>query len=425
MDRGASYTPPGSGARRPPPQSPPNYPPRAYTPPNYAQPAHEVAARTIPRAGTSGAGSTRKRKYLIVGGGALVALVCVVFIVASTFGGVKCPGNVKLKAPKPGATVNGAFALGLDVENRRCISSVSYQIDGEEVASESIFPYEVMLNAQALAEKLPAQDTHELTVSIEDTRGETINLREKRSFSFAATVKAATANAEPSPDASPTASPAPTVETRKEDLRASCDQLASQISRKSGYIFTPEFTSLVEQRIGEYNTVPASDLARRYRREVNKAFGDMGIEPLVGYVLAFSRSKLNPEATTAGGVGLWQIPPGVARTSGYLAPTDTEAALKDPKRSAEIAALYWKQLQDAFGRDDFMYAIACYGMSVNEAGLVSAKLNGVADPEARRDVMKMLKAGVLDQSQVDRVARFYAAGIVGEQRAAQHFSSLY
>jgi hypothetical protein len=74
-----------------------------------------------------------------------------------------------------------------------------------------------------------------------------------------------------------------------------------------------------------------------------------------------------------------------------------------------------KDLLDLFERENFMYAVACYGMTLDEAGKVKAELEQ-KDPGAqlRFDFWKMKNAGVVKGDQVERVARFFAAGIVAE-----------
>jgi len=100
--------------------------------------------------------------------------------------------------------------------------------------------------------------------------------------------------------------------------------------------------------------------------------------------------------------------------------------------SAPIVASYTRQLLSTFETDDFMYAIACFGMDLQEAGRLQARLVSVApDGKNRRDIMKMIDAGVLTGNQVETIARFFAAGIVGENpnqfglSNTQPFSSLY
>ena len=62
-----------------------------------------------------------------------------------------------------------------------------------------------------------------------------------------------------------------------------------------------------------------------------------------------------------------------------------------------------------------MYVVACYGMSLDEAGEVQQRLEA-KDPtgEGRYDFWRMKNAGVVKGEQVERVARFFAAGIVIE-----------
>jgi hypothetical protein len=215
------------------------------------------------------------------------------------------------------------------------------------------------------------------------------------------------------------------------EVRSLSEQLAAQISQKGGYAFAPEFVELIRARTQEYNSQKALGTARIYRREINKSFRDEGMNPLIGYALAMSRSRFDPN-TTEKGIGIWQIPPSVARSQGYLGAAENTSKLKIPETSAQISAAYTKALLSTFDAEDFMYAIACFGMSLQEAGRVQAHLVNIApDAKSRRDIMKIIRAGVLNADQVDSIARFFAAGIVGENPQkfglddSQPFSSLY
>lgn len=239
-----------------------------------------------------------------------------------------------------------------------------------------------------------------------------------------ATESAAT---QPAPDSQPgTVAP-----LEAQEVRTLSQQLAAQISQKGGYAFAPEFVELIREKTQEYSSQKALAAARVFRREINKSFRDEGMSPLIGYTLALSRSKFDPSVTEKG-IGIWQIPTQVVRLQGYLGPSENAAKLKIPETSAQISAAYTKALLSTFDAEDFMYAIACYGMSLQDAGRVQARLISVA-PEARnrRDIMTIIRAGVLNSNQVDSVARFFAAGIVGENpqkfglEGVQPFSSLY
>jgi hypothetical protein len=97
-----------------------------------------------------------------------------------------------------------------------------------------------------------------------------------------------------------------------------------------------------------------------------------------------------------------------------LAPGESESVLADPKRSAEIAAAYVKYLDGLFGREDFMYAIACYGMPLPQAGEIRTRLEQQSDPSGRRDFWRMVEIGIIPRDAADRVIKFFAAGVVGE-----------
>jgi hypothetical protein len=218
--------------------------------------------------------------------------------------------------------------------------------------------------------------------------------------------------AEPASTASPDTNRSTEIETA--EVRAMVSQLASQISQKSGYEFGPEFIELIRVRSHEYASDKVLLTARQYRREINKSFHDQGLNPLIGYVLAMSRSKFDLNSSGKG-VGIWQIPMGVVRSQGYLDATENSAKLKVPEVSAQIAASYTRQLLSVFEPEDFMFAIGCFGMNLQEAGQLQARLVTVMpDTQSRRDLNKIIQAGVLSSEQVDNITRFFAAGIVGE-----------
>lgn len=199
-----------------------------------------------------------------------------------------------------------------------------------------------------------------------------------------------------------------------DEIRDMTAQLASQISQKSGYEFGPDLVNVIQSQVHEYNSAKALLGARQFRREINKAFRDQGLHPLVGYALAMSRSKFDPTLTEKG-IGIWQLPLSVARSHGYVGANENSAKLKVPDSSAQISASYTKQLLSAFDADDFMYAIACFGMQLEDAGKLQVRLmNAAPDARDRRDIMKMIRAGVLTEEQINNLTRFFAAGIVGE-----------
>lgn len=375
--------------------------------------------------------STGPPLLLIIGGvaGGLVLTAVVALLIIAFVNRDTCNASIKIVSPQTGTTLRGPTPVRLEVEGTKCIERVIYQIDGVEVASKETSPYDVVLDPAQL--KNLGSGNHTLSVSLEEQGGA---VKVEETLLFAIDTGGSTNGPTPSPsDEQSSASPDQTSSTDiSVDVRGLADRLAGQISRKSGYVFDRDFVELIRSRSGEYRQSGYTDKARRYRREINKAFGDQGLDPLLGYVLAMSRSKFN-ENFRGEGIGLWQIPLSVAQAQGYLTAGESEQTLKDPKRSSEIAAAYTKALVSTFeSTDDFMFAVACFGLPLSQAGQVRTQLATLApDPVARRDFLKMVKLGVVKGDQVDRVVRFFAAGIVTENPQAfgmqsdQPFSSLF
>lgn len=236
---------------------------------------------------------------------------------------------------------------------------------------------------------------------------------------------AAATTADAPPPAAPAAPPAGAAAAAAgADATASLARvLAGQISQKSGYTFDPRFVEQIKMYTSDYRAAASYyDRASKYRDRIDREFSNtQGIHPLVPYLLAMSQTKF----VERGAGGVWNLPPAV------LGPYAGAGDTSDPDVSTRAAAAYTSALLDTFDKEDFMYAIACYGMVVDDAGKVRMKLEE-KDPERRLrgDFWKMKSAGVVQGAQVERVARFFAAGIVFENPAQfglkeRPLSSLY
>jgi hypothetical protein len=223
-----------------------------------------------------------------------------------------------------------------------------------------------------------------------------------------------------SPERTPEQGPA----AGPDEITGAAQVMAAKISPKN-YRIDPAFAALIGSYVNEYRGAAGYfGRARAYRDVIDKEFVNVqGLPPLFGYVLAMSRSKFVEE----GGGGVWRLPASVARGEGAGA----DAGLDRPGRSTKVAASYIRGLWDVFGREGFMYAVACYGMTPDEAGELQQRLEE-KDPtgQLRYDFWRMKQAGVLKGEQVERVARFFAAGIVAENPQQfglkeQPLSSLY
>ena len=223
--------------------------------------------------------------------------------------------------------------------------------------------------------------------------------------------------------------PPPQINTKTVNLASDGTEqltrlLATSITGKSTYVFNSQMTAKIAARTRDYQ-VDVSKEAMAYRLEIERAFSNAkGMKPLMGYVMAMSQSKFG--RSNAGGVGIWQVPPGIAKD--YLQPGEDLTSLAQPKRSAEVAAAYLNEILTKFESQDFIYAIACYGLPASSVGEMRQKIQAI-DPTERRDFWKMVEKGIIPPEGAERVIRFFAAGIVGENPAvfglsAKPFSEL-
>ena len=214
----------------------------------------------------------------------------------------------------------------------------------------------------------------------------------------------------PSTEVESTSEVLPTPEDKKtSSVEAGNAQiLAAKISPKN-YKFDPAFVALIGGYVNEYKSAAGYYArARKYRDAIDKEFVNVqGLPPVFGYVVAMSRTRF---LDNSGDV--WGLPNSIVKGERFESsdtdPTSTSASTK-------FAASYIRGLWDVFGREGFMYVVACYGMSLDEAGEVQQRLEA-KDPtgEGRYDFWRMKNLGVVKGDQVERVARFFAAGIVSE-----------
>ncbi|HEX7315397.1 MAG TPA: FHA domain-containing protein [Pyrinomonadaceae bacterium] len=224
-------------------------------------------------------------------------------------------------------------------------------------------------------------------------------------------------------DAPPPPPPVSAAAANADATAALARALAGQISQKSGYTFDPRFVEQIKTYTNDYRaTANYYERAGKYRDAIEREFSNtQGIQPLVPYLLAMSQTKF----VERGGGGVWNLSPTLLAQ--YAGSADTS----DPTASTRAAAAYTRALFDTFEQEDFMYAVACYGMSVDDAGELSKAL-AEKDPgrRLRGDFWKMKSMGVVQGAQVERVARFFAAGIVFENPGqfglkGQPLSTLY
>jgi hypothetical protein len=206
---------------------------------------------------------------------------------------------------------------------------------------------------------------------------------------------------DPTPTA-PDPNDPPDGEVNPATVRQLAQNLTLQITGKNLYVIDANFATLISQRLDEYRAVGYYERAQKYRQPISIYLGSRGSMQLVAYVIAMSQTKFNPKG--AGGVWFKSLPQAVVSEAGG-----------DTADIDGVALKHLGERLDNFGRDDFIYAVACYGMSGDDAGKFAQALRN-ADPEEkdRYDFWKMKNKRVVNGEQVELVVRFFAAGIVAE-----------
>jgi pSer/pThr/pTyr-binding forkhead associated (FHA) protein len=333
--------------------------------------------------------------------------------------------SVRILSPETGSTIRSAQTIRIETEEPEKIEEVIYLLDGIEFASAEFPPFEVTLDPVQLEKKVRnlSRGNHILTVTVQDKEGNQRPQPDTILLAFDINDTPADDKEMKKPVAE--VSKAPVIESPRSsspDVAAFSKNLAATISGKSSYDFDGEFANEISRRTSTYR-INVIDEASRYRRQIGNAFTSKGLPAAIGFVMALSESQFKEDSASSSAsvsadlkIGFWKVPRQIALEQGYITADESSATLNDPKRAAEIAAAYINDLVNAFGgTDHFMYAVACYGMPLSQAAKVRTRLEDI-DPNAteRKDFWKMVRSGIVPREGADRVARFFAAGIVGE-----------
>lgn len=351
----------------------------------------------------------------VVGGLALVAIVAAILLL--TRSGSKCDASVRIVSPQDGTTLREPTPIRVEVEGAKCIERVIYQLDGKAVVVAETSPFDVLLDPALVSN--PGTVSHDLTVVVEDQDGNKELQKSSISLAFDTGGSSGKTSDTPPPlddgqqtgddQAGNTEASVSILEVR--DL---CLRLAKEFpSSKTEYKYDSEFFRQVQARTSEYALPGFYERARPFRDVINTSFiGETGLDQPLGYVLAMSRSRFVLQkaraapANSATADGLWQMTGSFAQSNGYSGRCGTET-LADPGQrcAALVAAAYSKAIFISLFEGDFLYGVAYFGMTPQEAGQFRTLL-----PPDRSDFWKVITL----PEQRERIVRFFAAGIVGE-----------
>jgi hypothetical protein len=328
-----------------------------------------------------------------VAAGMLIMIVIVLTLIKLVTAGNEC-GSVKIAGPLSGATIGSSVKVTVEAEQPPCISSVSYSLAGVQFAKPETGIFETVLDPIALKEKLPdlVDGEYDLTITVETNTGRTEAIADsvKLKIEF--------------PDAE--------AELPLEKIREMSEKLATRINQRGEiFVFADEFLDQIRSATRSFRTdlfIGAEDLGADIRRTSNS----VGIPSQLMFLLAASRSRFSMDQATnqdlAGcgvdpdGTGAFKVPRSIMNQFGVKAAVDQETI-------TQVAARHLKELIQG-QRDDFLYAIACFGEPSARIGEIFLR----NDPQIRRNFYQLVERGEIRPEESKRVVCFFAAGIVAE-----------
>jgi pSer/pThr/pTyr-binding forkhead associated (FHA) protein len=337
-----------------------------------------------------------------------LAVICVVGAVLYSYSSAsaRCDAKAVITSPENGDTINKETEITVEAENTDCVRRAVFLLDDAEIASAESAPYTTTLDPKQFP-ALSDGANHSLKVVLEDASGNLFAPSEIILAFETATIATPT----PTPSEEETPVPSPTPPTGKQpsliDIQEMSKRLVKQFSGNFAYKFDQQFLQEVQKKMPEYAAAEGYFArAETFRDTINLEFHkENGLDAPLGFLLAMSRSKFNPQKQGAE-EGLWKLSDEFVTANGYKTICQTES-LSDQTQNcaAKTSSIYAKALVLKIFNGDAVYAAAAFGMSEQEASQWASSL-----PPAREDFWKVINS----PKQREQVARFFAAGIVAE-----------
>lgn len=319
----------------------------------------------------------------------------------------KCEAVAVISRPETGDVLKSETPIEVQTENAGCVSRAVFVLDDELVIdSKDSGSFSSVLDPREYPELADGLN-HSLKLILEDEEGNQIGTTSEVLLAFETL---ATPTPKPETPVEPNATPKPVGQKTEVSLLETQEmskRLVKQFAGGAEYRFNKQFLQEVQKRTAEYKTEGFSQRAAQYRDTINEAFvKEQNIDPPLGFVLAMSRSKFVPAGNQNGNEGLWQISKNLVTSNSYDGTCEDKNLSDQTQRCAAIAtSVYMKALANNIFENDFIYAVAAFGLSPLEASQLKDAL-----PQNRQDFWLNLKS----PEQREQVVRFFAAGIVAE-----------
>ncbi|MCI0336645.1 MAG: FHA domain-containing protein [Acidobacteria bacterium] len=347
--------------------------------------------------GTPGDGQDDRLSIVHIGVAVAVGIIVFGIIGATLFwdkireGRGDC-GSARIVNPPSGAIISEAVTVRIRPDNPECIRSVSYKIDGHEFANSSPGSFETTLDPAKIRAILPylSDGEHRLSIVVENESGVVKEIAESISLTLDL----------PDEDG----------EIGLDKIRSMVETLTTEITSLGGALeFEEEFLQRIRQATGEFRADVIPE-AEAHRLEIRKAFNDAGINYILGFILAGSRSRFKDDQAMSG-CGVDPNSVGILKVPHTVIAQYSQSNSKDSTAAVEVGARHLKGLMDSFGEtEDFIYAVACFGKPAARAGGITQ----LTSPHERRNFWKLVKKNLITSDEANRVVCFFAAGIVAE-----------
>lgn len=341
----------------------------------------------------------------IVCGLAVVCVVAAILISVNRSSAKGCAATATISNPETGETISEETDVQASITNGDCVSRVIFMLDNREFASADGEPFKVSLDPKKFGES--GDGLHSLKIVLEDTKGNKIVQNEEVLLAFE-TLAAAT----PTPDSRAADTPRPAQPTQNRQKLSATEmpevsrRVINQFSGKFAYKLDPQFLQEVQKKLPEYAVDGYFARAQKYRDVINVAYvQEQNLDAPLGYLLAMSRSKFNPQKQGAE-EGLWRMTNDfvTANSLNGMCGTETIGAASQ-NCAAKASALYLKNIALNVFEGDTVYSVAAFGMSPQEAAVWKSTL-----PADRKDFWNVIKS----PKQREEIVKFFAAAIVAE-----------
>lgn len=349
----------------------------------------------------------KKNRVMLAGaGGALVLAMAIGGGAMYMASGSSCSATARIVSPEAGDTITQETNIEVESDNAGCVAKAIFTIDGTEFASTNTEPFEATIDPKDHPELADGFD-HRLGIILVDKYGERIFEPAPVDLAFETRKVAPPANTTVAQNNSNTAPTATGKKISLVEVQQLSAQLAKKVSPNAAYnLSNKQFLEEVQKKAAEFAQDGNFDKAARYRDAINIGFvREYDIPAAFGYYLAMSRSRFDP-GKQGTDEGLFRMSTDFVTANGYNGPCGTET-LSDPKQecASKAAGMYMKAVYTGLFERDAVYAVAAFGKSPADAGTWKASL-----PANRADIWNVVKT----PEERDRIVRFFAAGIVGE-----------